>query len=71
MEARILQRCPLLSTLLGALADPAAAKNTVLRCQGYQPDDHHKLTEEIITLDMENKVVVSIQLDGLQSRDVI
>jgi hypothetical protein len=71
MEARILKRCALLSIFAGALANPAAAKNTVLHCKGYQPDDHHKLTEEIITLDMENKVVVSIQLGGLQPKDVI
>jgi hypothetical protein len=71
MEARILKRCVLLSILLG-LANPAAAKNTILHCKGYQPDDHHKLTEEIITLDMENKVVVSIQLIGsLQPKDII
>jgi hypothetical protein len=72
MEARILKRCALLSILLGALADPAAAaKNTILHCQGYQPDDHHKLTAETITLDMENKIVVSILLDGVQPKDVI
>jgi hypothetical protein len=72
MEARILKRCALLSILLGAVANPAAAKTTILHCKGYQPDDHHKLTEEIITLDMENKVVVSIQLlGGLQPKDVI
>ena len=71
MSARILIRCTLLLLSLGAFGDPAAAKNTVLHCQGYQPDDHHKLTEEIITLDTENKVVVSIQLDGLGPKDVI
>jgi hypothetical protein len=71
MEAGILKRCVFLAILLGAFGDPASAKNTVLHCQGYQPDDHHKLTEEIITLDTENKVVISIQLDGFQPKDVI
>src|SRR5271154_1000084 len=66
-----LQRCVLLSILLGALGGPAAAKNTVLRCQGYQPDDRHKLTEEIITLDIQNNIAISIQLDGIQPKDVI
>lgn len=71
MEARVLKRCAWLSILLGALGDSAAAKNTVLHCQGYQPDDRHKLTEEIITLDTQNNVVVSIQLDGFQPKDII
>jgi len=43
----------------------------VLHCHGYQPDDHHKLTDQIITLDSENKVVLSIQLDGFSPKDVI
>jgi|SRR5580704_12131524 hypothetical protein len=71
MEVRILKRCALLSILLGAFGDPATAKNAVLHCQGYQPDDRHKITDEIITLDMQNNVVVSIQLDGFQPKDVI
>ena len=66
-----LQCCVLLSILLGAFGGPAVAKNTVLRCQGYQPDDRHKLTEEIITLDMQNNIAISIQLDGIQPKDVI
>jgi hypothetical protein len=71
MEARLLQRCALLSILMGALSDPAAAKDLVLHCKGYQPDDHHKLTEQIITLDVDNKRVVSIQLAGAGPRDLM
>jgi hypothetical protein len=67
----MLKRCVLSSILLMAFADPTAAKNTVLRCSGYQPDDRHKLTDQIITLDTQNNVVLSIQLDGFQPKDVI
>lgn len=67
----MLKRAFFVSILLMTFADPATAKNTILHCHGYQPDDHHKLTDQIITLDPENKVVLSIQLDGLGPKDVI
>jgi hypothetical protein len=56
---------------LVSCADLAVAKNTILHCHGYQPDDHHKLPDQIITLDTQNHVAVSIQLNGVQSKDVI
>jgi len=68
----MLKRCFFfLAFLLTGFADPAIAKNMVLHCHGYQPDDHHKLTDQIITLDAENNMVLSIQLNGFQPKDVI
>jgi hypothetical protein len=71
MLTRVLIRCVLFSIFLGVRGDPAIAKNMVLHCQGYQPDDRHKLTDEIITLDLQNNIVISIQLDGFQPKDMI
>jgi hypothetical protein len=63
--------CFFLAFLLAAFEHPAAAKNIILHCHGYQPDDHHKLPNQIITFDPENNVVLSIQLQGVQSKDTI
>jgi hypothetical protein len=66
----MLNRSILLSTLLLAFGNVAAAKNTVLRCNGYQVGDEHALADQIITLDLENNIVVSIQL-GPNAKDII
>ena len=61
-----------IAILLLARPGAAAAKNTVLRCQGHQATgDRHRLTDQIITLDMQNNIVVSIQLNGFQPKDTI
>jgi hypothetical protein len=67
----MLKYCFFLSILLTVFGNPAAAKNIILHCHGYQPDDHHKLPDQIITLDPENNVMLSIQLKGVQSKDAI
>ncbi len=59
------------SILLVAFGGAAAAKNTVLHCRGYQVGDRHPVTDQIITLDMENNIVVSIQLGSANPKDVI
>ncbi len=59
------------SILLVAFGGAAAAKNTVLHCRGYQVGDRHSVTDQIITLDMENNIVVSIQLGSANPKDVI
>ena len=65
-------KCFVLSSiLLAAFAGAAAAKNTVLHCRGYQVGDRHPVTDQIIMLDMENNVVVSIQLGSANPKDVI
>ena len=51
--------------------DAVAAKNTVLRCQGYQVGDRHRLADQTITLDMESNLVISIQLGNANSKDII
>jgi len=59
------------SGLLVAFGGAAVAKNTVLHCRGYQVGDRHPVTDQIITLDMENNIVVSIQLGSANPKDVI
>ncbi len=59
------------SGLLVAFGGAAVAKNTVLHCRGYQVGDRHPVTDQIIALDMENSIVVSIQLGGSNPKDVI
>jgi hypothetical protein len=59
------------SILLVAFGSAAAAKNTVLHCRGYQVGDRHPVTDQIITLDMENNIVVSIQLGSANPKDVV
>jgi hypothetical protein len=51
--------------------DAIAAKNTVLRCHGYQVGDRHRLPDQIISLDMENNTVVSIQFGSANPKDII
>jgi hypothetical protein len=67
----ILKSVALSAILLVACAGAAAAKNTVLHCRGYQVGDRHRLTDQIISLDMENNIVVSIQLGGANPKDVV
>jgi hypothetical protein len=58
-------KCLVLSSvLLVAFGSAAAAKNTVLHCRGYQVGDQHPVTDQIIALDIENNIAVSIQLGG-------
>jgi hypothetical protein len=66
----MLKRCVLLATLLLASGNVAAAKNTVLHCDGYQVGDEHPLPDQIITLDLENNTVISIQF-GSSRKDTI
>jgi hypothetical protein len=54
-----------------AFGSAAAPKNTVLHCRGYQVGDQHPVTDQIIALDMENNIAVSIQLGGGNPKDVI
>ena len=67
----ILKWCLLSSILLAASGGAGATKNTVLHCRGYQVGDRHPVTDQIITLDMQNNVAVSIQLGASNSKDVI
>ena len=60
-----------LSAVLLVAFDAIGAKNTVLRCHGYQVGDRHRLPDQIISLDMENNIVVSIQLGSANPKDVI
>jgi hypothetical protein len=69
-DRAMLKRCVLVTTLLIAFGNVAAAKNTVLHCDGYQVGDEHPLADQIITLDLQNNIVVSIQL-GPNPKDVI
>jgi hypothetical protein len=66
----MLKRCALLSTLFLAIGNLAAAKNMVLHCSGYQVGDEHPLTDQIITLDLQNNTVISIQL-GPRPKDIV
>jgi hypothetical protein len=72
MRRRAILKCVVLSAvLLAACAGAAAAKNTVLHCKGYQVGDRHRLTDQIISLDLENNMVVSIQLGAANPKDII
>jgi hypothetical protein len=65
-------KCLVLSwILLVAFGSAAAAKNTILHCRGYQVGDQHPVTDQIIALDMENNIAVSIQLGGGNPKDVV
>ena len=44
---------------------------TVLHCKGYQVGDRHRLTDQVINLDIKRSVVVSIRLVGFGQKDVI
>jgi hypothetical protein len=66
----MLRRCVLLSTLRLASSNVAAAKNMVLHCDGYQVGDEHPLPDQIITLDLENNTVISIQF-GRNPKDIV
>ena len=60
-----------LAGLVAVTSAAAAAKPVVLHCRGYQVSDKHKLTDQIITLDQEKNIVVSIELLGHGAKDVI
>jgi hypothetical protein len=66
----MLRLCVLLTTLLLANGNVAAAKNMVLHCNGYQVGDEHALPDQIITLDIENNNVIIIQF-GPNPKDII
>ena len=42
----------------------------VLHCDGYQVGDQHPLPDQIITLDVENSTVISIQF-GPNPKDIV
>jgi len=64
--------CVFLSLWLVALGHASAAKNTVLHCKGYQVGaDRHPVTDQIITLDLQNNIVISIQLGAANRKDTI
>lgn len=68
----MLNRCVLFSVGFIALADGAIAKPIVLRCEGHQVGgDNHKLTGQIISLDLQNNVVTSIEFFGKSPKDII
>ena len=57
---------------LAAVVNTADVRPVVLHCHGHQVgSDQHPLTDQIITLDMEKNVVVSIELLGKGRKDVI
>src|SRR5215471_16780729 len=66
-----LKRLVLVLILFVAFSGAAAAKNTVLRCRGYQVGDRHSLPDQLITLDMQNNTAISIQLGVANAKDVI
>jgi hypothetical protein len=66
-----LRLCALAAIGLVGLVNVAMAKSTVLHCRGYQISDHHQLTDQLIVLDLEKKIVISIQLLGTSPKDVI
>jgi hypothetical protein len=65
----MLKRRALCSIALLALVDIGSAEATVLHCHGYQVADKH--TDQIITLDVDKKVVISIQFSGKGPKVVI
>jgi hypothetical protein len=68
----MLNHCALFSIGLVAVVNVAEAKPVVLHCRGHQVGgDQHPLTDQIITLDMEKNVVVSIELLGKGPKDTI
>ena len=68
----MLHRCFLLSLGLLASTPTYAAQPIVLRCAGHQVGiDSHKLADQIISLDLQNNMVVSVELQGHGSKDVI
>jgi len=67
----MLNRCTLFLVGLVAVANIAATKPAVLHCRGHQVGDNHKLTDQIIILDQQKNIALSIELLGYGAKDVI